>query len=146
MLVVDMSGLLLVRDAMSTNIKTVRVDDNVLDAVKKMNKFRIGSILVLSGSRPVGIITERNILERVVEPGMDPLVVKAKDVMSSPLITIEPNVPLEEAAKIMIRRGIKKLPIIDGDRLVGIITATDLVRANNVQLGIVQELLKKKPE
>jgi len=141
-----MSGLLLVRDAMSTNIKTVRVDDNVLDAVKKMNKFRIGSIVVVSGSRPVGIITERNILERVVEPGLDPLVVKAKDVMSSPLITIEPNAPLEEAAKMMIRRSIKKLPVLDNERLLGIITTTDLVRASNVQLGIVQELLKKKPE
>lgn len=141
-----MSGLLLVRDIMSTNIKTVRVDDNVLDAVKKMNKFRIGSIVVVSGPRPVGIITERNILERVVEPGLDPLVVKAKDVMSSPLITIEPNAPLEEAAQMMIRRSIKKLPVLDNERLVGIITATDLVRASNVQLSIVQELLKKKPE
>ncbi|MFB0543345.1 MAG: cyclic nucleotide-binding/CBS domain-containing protein [Candidatus Bathyarchaeia archaeon] len=141
-----MSGLLLVRDAMSQNVKTVKVDDTVLDAVRKMNKFRIGSVVVLSGTRPVGIITERNILQRVVEPCADPRVIKAKDIMSSPLITIESNVPLEEAARLMVRRGIKKLPVIDDGRLVGIITTTDLVRASPVQLGIIEELLKVSPK
>lgn len=141
-----MSGLLLVRDAMSENVKTVRVDDTVLDAVRKMNKFRIGSVIVLSGARPVGIITERNILQRVVEPCTDPGVIKAKDIMSSPLITIESNTTLEEAARLMVRRGIKKLPVIDDGRLTGIITTTDLVRASPVQLGIIEELLKVSPK
>jgi len=141
-----MSGLLLVRDAMSENVKTVRVDDNVLDAVRKMNKFRIGSVIVLSGARPVGIITERNILQRVVEPSNDPRIIRAKDIMSSPLITIEPNATLEEAARLMVRRSIKKLPVIDDGRLIGIITTTDLVRASPVQLGIIEELLKVSPK
>lgn len=139
-----MSGLLLVRDSMSRNVKTVRVDDTVLDAVRKMNKFRIGSVVVLSGTRPVGIITERNILQRVVEPCIDPRVIKAKSIMSSPLITIEPYAPLEEAVRLMVRRGIKKLPVIDDVRLVGIITTTDLVRVSPVQLGILEELLKTR--
>ena len=141
-----MSGLLLVRDIMSRNVKTVRVDDTVLDAVKKMNKFRIGSIIVVSGGRPVGIITERNILHRIVEPCADPRVIKAKDIMSSPLITIESNATLEEASRMMVRHGIKKLPVIDDGKLVGIITTTDLVRASPVQLGIIEELLKAGPK
>jgi len=137
-----MSGLLLVRDTMVMNVKTVRVDDSALDAVKKMNKFRIGSIVVVSGDRPVGIITERNILQRVVEPGIDPMVIKAKEIMSTPLIAIEPHAPLEEAARLMVRHGIKKLPVVDDGRLVGIITTSDLVRASPIQVSIVEELLK----
>ena len=137
-----MSGLLLVRDAMVTNVKTVRVDDSVLDAVKKMNKFRIGSIIVVSGDRPVGIITERNILQRVVESGIDPMVIKAREIMSAPLITIESHVPLEEAARLMVRHGVKKLPVVDDGKLVGMITTSDLVRASPIQISIVEELLK----
>jgi len=127
---------------MVTNIKTVRIDDTVLDAVKKMNKFRIGSVVVLSGDRPVGIITERNILQRIVEPGLDPMVVKAREIMSAPLVTIEPYVPLEEAARLMVRHGIKKLPVVEGGKLVGMITTSDLVRASPIQVSIIEELLK----
>jgi CBS domain-containing protein len=137
-----MSGLLLVRDAMAKNVKTVRVDDTVLDAVKKMNKFRIGSMVVLSGDRPVGIITERDILQRIVEPFLDPMVVKAREIMSAPLTTIGPEAPLEEAARLMVRLGIKKLPVVEGGKLVGMITTSDLVRASPIQVSIIEELLK----
>jgi CBS domain-containing protein len=137
-----MSGLLLVRDAMSDNVKTVRVDQNILDAVKKMNKFRIGSVVVLSGDRPVGIITERNILQRVVEPCVDPRIIRAKDIMSTPLRTIEPEAPLEEAARLMVKHGVKKLPVLEEARIIGIITTSDLVKASPIQLSIIEELLK----
>ena len=137
-----MSGLLLVRDVMSDNVKTVRVDQNILDAVKKMNKFRIGSVVVLSGDRPVGIITERNILQRVVEPCVDPRVIRAKDIMATPLRTFEPDAPLEEAARLMVKHGVKKLPVIEEDRIIGIITTSDLVKASPIQLSIIEELLK----
>jgi len=138
----SMSGFILVRDVMSRNVKTVRTDDTVLDAVVKMNKFQVGSVIVTSSGRPVGIITERNILQRIVEPRMDAATVKAKDIMSSPLITIEENASLEEAGKMMAAKGIKKLPVLNGDRLVGVVTTTDIVRANPTQIGILEELLR----
>lgn len=141
-----MSGLLLVRDAMSVNVKTVRVDDTVLEAVKKMNKFRIGSVVVVSGNRPVGIVTERNVLQRIVEPNIDPGVLRAKDIMSSPLQTVEASAPIEDAAKIMVKHGIKKLPVLENAKLVGIITTSDLVRASPVQIGILEELLRTRPQ
>jgi len=141
-----MSGLLQVRDAMSMSVKTVRVDDTVLEAVKKMNKFRIGSVVVMNANRPVGIITERNVLQRIVEPGMDPEVVKARDIMSAPLRTVDASAPLEEAARTMVKYGIKKLPVLEGSKLVGIITTTDLVRASPIQIGIIEELLRTKPQ
>ncbi len=137
-----MSGIILVRDIMAKNVKTVRTDDSALDAVLKMNKFDVGSVLVVNGSRPVGIITSTNILKRVVEPRLDAAVVRAKDVMSAPLIILEPDASLDDAARIMAQKKIKQLVIMDRDKLHGILSTSDIVRANPTQLGILQELLK----
>jgi CBS domain-containing protein len=137
-----MSGIILVREIMVRNVKTVRTDDSVHAAVVKMNKFQIGSVIVTNNGRAVGIITERNILERVVEPRLDPGTIWAKDIMSSPLVTVDPNDVVEEAAKIMAQRRIKKLPVVDGDKVVGVISTSDIVRANPTQIGILEELLR----
>ena len=83
-----MSGIILARDIMAKNVKTVRTDDSAHDAVVKMNKFDVGSVIVTNNNRPVGIITSKNILNRIVEPRLDASTVRAKDIMSSPLITI----------------------------------------------------------
>jgi CBS domain-containing protein len=137
-----MSGIILVRDVMAKNVKTVRTDDSVLEAVAKMNKFDVGSVIVTNNNRPVGIITSKNVLTRIVEPRLDASMVRAKDIMSAPLITIEPDISLEDAAKLMAQKKIKKLAVMDRDKLLGILSTTDLVRANPTQLGILQELLK----
>jgi len=137
-----LSGVIIVRDVMTKNIKTVKTDDTVHDAVKKMNKFDIGSVIVMSSGRPVGIITETNVMRRIVEPRMDPATVWTKDIMSSPLTTIESNAALEEAAKIMADKRINRLPVIDGDKLVGVISSTDIVKASPTQLSILEELVR----
>jgi CBS domain-containing protein len=138
----SMSGFILVRDIMAQNIKTVKTDDTVLSAVQKMNKFDIGSVIVVSSGRAVGIITEKTIMQRIVEPRMDAGTVWAKDIMSSPLYTIEPNADIEEAAKMMAERKITRLPVMENDKLVGLISSTDIVKANPTQLGILNELLR----
>jgi CBS domain-containing protein len=138
----SMSGIILVRDIMSKNIKTVRTDDSAHDAVVKMNKFDVGSIIVTNNNRPIGIITSKNILTRVVEPRLDAGTIRAKDIMSSPLMTIEPDASVEDAAKIMAQRRIKKLAVMDKDKILGILSTSDIVRANPTQLGILQELLR----
>ena len=137
-----MSGIILVRDIMAKNIKTVRTDDSAHDAVVKMNKFDVGSVIVTNNNRPVGIITSKNILIRIVEPRLDAGVVRAKDIMSSPLITIEASAPVEDAAKLMAQRHIKKLAVVEGDKVVGVVSSSDIVRANPTQLSILQELLR----
>jgi len=137
-----MSGIILARDIMAKNVKTVRTDDSAHDAVVKMNKFDVGSVIVTNNNRPVGIITSKNILNRIVEPRLDASTVRAKDIMSSPLITIEPDTSIEDAAKLMAQKKIKQLVIIDKDKILGILSTSDIVKANPTQLGILQELLK----
>ena len=137
-----MSGMILVRDIMAKNVKTVRTDDSVLDAVVKMNKFDVGSVIVINSNRPVGIITSKNILSRVVESRLDASMIRAKDIMSSPLITIEPDTSIEDAARLMAQKKIKQLVVMDKEKIYGILSTSDIVKANPMQLGILQELLK----
>ena len=127
---------------MAKNVKTVRTDDSVHDAVVKMNKFDVGSVIVVNGNRPIGIITSKNILSRIVEPRLDAGIVRAREIMSSPVITIEPDSSVEDAAKLMAQRRIKKLVVMDKEKLLGVLSTSDIVRANPKQLGILQELLK----
>ncbi len=137
-----MSGLMIVRDIMTKNIKTVKPDDTVHAAVLKMNKFDIGSVIVVNSGRPIGIITETNVMRRIVEPRMDPATVWTKDIMSSPLTTIDENAAIEEAAKIMADKRINRLPVMKDNKLVGLISSSDIVKASPMQLGILDELLK----
>jgi CBS domain-containing protein len=137
-----MSGIILVRDIMAKNVKTVRTDDSAHDAVVKMNKFDVGSVIVTNNNRAVGIITSKNILSRIVESRLDASTVRAKDIMSSPIITIEPDAPIEDAAKLMAQKRIKKIAVIDKDKIIGVVSTSDIVKANPTQLGILQELLK----
>jgi len=107
-----------------------------------MNKFGIGSVIVISSGRPIGIITETNVMMRIVGPRMDPATVWVKDIMTSPLVTIDQTAAVEEAAKIMADKNISRLPVTNGKKLVGLISSTDIVKANPTQLGILDELLR----
>ena len=137
-----MAGIVLVRDIMSRDVRVVRLDSSVKEVVATMNKFYIGSIIVVQGDRPVGIITERDILRRVVEPCLAPEVLTARQVMTSPLATISEEASLEEAAEIMRRKKIKKLPVMNEEKLVGIVTFTDIVTKVPTMLSMLEELLR----
>lgn len=88
----------------------------------------IGSVLVAKHNEPVGILTERDILKRVVAAGLDPKVTKISQVMSAPLITVPVDTTIGEASRIMIKKGIRRLPITEGSKIVGIITTRDITR------------------
>ncbi|UCD72647.1 MAG: CBS domain-containing protein [Candidatus Bathyarchaeota archaeon] len=137
-----MSGTILVRDIMTRSVQTVGVSASVREAVLKMNKYRIGSIVVIGRGKPVGIVTERDILERIVEPFIDPRTIGVKEIMSSPVVTIPPDTSIEEAATLMAKNGIKKLPVMEDERLVGIVTTMDLMRAGPRLINVLEELLR----
>jgi CBS domain-containing protein len=99
----------------------------VREVVEKMDQFDIGSIIIVQERRPIGIITERDVLRRVVEHCLVPSICKAKDVMTTPIVTAEENLSVEEAARMMATRKIKRIPIVRKDELVGIVTLTDLL-------------------
>jgi CBS domain-containing protein len=124
-----MEGNLLVSEIMSENVRTVRPNSTVTEIVRKMNKFDIGSVVVVEGEKPVGIITERDILRRVLEVTLASEALKAKEIMSAPLITVSDQSTVDEAARIMIDKRIKKMPVVHEGKLVGILTSTDVMRS-----------------
>lgn len=127
---------------MTKEVKVVRPDTLVKEVVATMNKFNIGSIVVVQSDRPVGIITERDILRRIVEPCLAPEALRAREVMSSPVITIRDMASIDEAANIMARKRIKRLLVTDNEKLVGILTFTDIVTQVPNMLGILEELVR----
>jgi len=105
-----LSELVFAREIMRSDVKTARPDSTVSEVVEKMNRFGIGSIIVVQERRPVGIITERDILQKVVEHCLNPNLCKAKDIMTSPIVILEENSSASDAMKLMADRRIKKLP------------------------------------
>jgi CBS domain-containing protein len=125
-----MSELIFVKEIMQKDVKTARPDSTVKEVVEKMNRFNIGSIVIVQERRPVGIITERDVLRRVVEHCIDPGICKAKEVMTIPIVTATEDASLDEVMKLMTSRRIKKVPVLRNETLVGIVTATDLLDKN----------------
>jgi len=137
---------MLVKEVMNRNVKTVRPEDTVKDAAKIMNERRIGSLVVVSGTgEVVGILTERDILTDVVAIGKSADEVKISEIMTPNIVTITPDRTLEEAADVMTENKIKKLPVVHEGRLVGIITATDLIAYEKDLIKKISVLLAASP-
>ena len=119
-----------VGEIMNYNVVTVTPMDNLLTSVSRMNKFGIGSVVVEDSGRPVGILTERDVV-RVVEASKDRRMMElvVKDVMTTPIAMVQDITTIEEAAQVMGQRNIRRLPVVRNDRLAGIVTQTDIVKA-----------------
>ena len=136
-----MAGMVFVRDIMTKDVKVVRPDSNVKEVVATMNRFNIGSIVVVQGDRPVGMISERDILRRVVEPCLSPETLTAGQVMTSPVYTIKETASINEAAKLMAEEKVRKIPVMKKDKLVGIVTFTDIVTKVLSMISILEGLV-----
>jgi len=117
---------------MVEHVITVSPDDTVKKAAQLMNLHEMGCLLVVSRERPVGIITERDVLNRVVNESRDPRKTRISEVMSKPLVTASQNMRSGDAARLMLERNIKKLAIVEDGKLVGIVSLTDLLRSEGV--------------
>jgi CBS domain-containing protein len=117
-----------VKDVMTPNVLVTTPDATAMDAAKLMASENRGSIVVLDNGRPVAIVTERDLFKKVVAIGLLPKEVLVRDIMSSPLISVSPEEPLRVAAKLMTDKEIRRLPVVENDKLVGVLTATDLAR------------------
>ena len=117
---------------MVENVKTAGLENTAQELAVLMNRYQIGCVIIVDEEQPVGIVTERDIMKRVVSKGIPPKSLKAVDVMSKPLITATPWMPAGDAAKAMLKWNIKKLPVVEKGRLVGEVTFTDLLRVEGV--------------
>jgi CBS domain-containing protein len=102
----------------------------VLEAAKKMNTERIGSLVVVDGDSVVGIFTERDILTRVVAAGRNPETTRVGDVMTSPVACCRRETTIEECRAVMTTKRIRHLPVVEDNKLLGIITSGDILAHN----------------
>jgi CBS domain-containing protein len=139
------SGMSLkVEDAMVKDVMTIDENSTVKEAADIMNKFEIGCLIAIRKGKAMGIITERDLLKRVVAEAKDSTKTKVKDVMSSPLVVVEPSMDLEEAVRLMFQMKIKKLPVVDEKRLVGLVTLTDIARFQPQMIKILKQLAMRQ--
>jgi CBS domain-containing protein len=129
-----------VEDKMRKFIVSASVEDNIRYIAELMKEKKVGSVLIKEGNQYVGIITERDILYKVVAEGKDPIKTKAKEIMSSPLITIEKDKDISEAIKIFKEKNIRRLPVRDGNEIIGILTLRTLIGDLKPGEEITQEI------
>jgi len=135
----------IVSDIMSSPVITIDVETSVKEATRSMIDNKIGSILVTRQGKPLGIVTERDLIERIVEPSRDPSKTKIKEIMSAPLITISKETGILVAMRKMREYEISRLVVMDDDTLIGILSEKDIVRAVSISsITSFSTLLRKK--
>jgi len=118
-----------VKDVMVKSIITIEAEDTVKKAAELMEKHNIGCLIVVSYGNPIGIITERDMLKKVLLQRRDPWKTKVGNIMSAPLMTVNPQVDIRDAVRLMNERRIKKLPVIENGNLIGLVSLTDVMRS-----------------
>ena len=116
-----------VKDIMTKTVITVDANKTVTEATALMTEKNVSNLIVMDGNTPTGIVTERDFVRKVLARNITSAT-KISEIMSTPLRVIDPDAPIKEAARKMIRKGIRRLPVMQDNKLVGIITTTDIAK------------------
>lgn len=116
-----------VKDLMTKNVVTIDFCKTVTEAAVLMSEKDVGDLVVMKDNNPVGIVTERDFVRRVIAEGKQSCI-KISEIMTTPLKVIYPDAPIKEAARRMVSRKIRRLPVIKDNKLVGILTAADFTK------------------
>ena len=118
----------IIRDVMTPSPQTVRADSPATEAAKLMKESHAGMIPVVEDGRLLGAVTDRDIVLRVVAEGKDPAATTAGAIATTDLITITPDQDLDEAMELMGRHQIRRLPVVEEGRLIGVVAQADVAR------------------
>ena len=124
-----------VRDAMTADPRSIGASASVVEAARLMGEQHIGSLPVTQDDRLVGMITDRDITTRVVAESAVPETTSVGDVYSRDLISVEPNSDLDEALRLMARHQVRRLPVVENDRLVGMVAQADIALKESERTG-----------
>ncbi|GBC72832.1 Hypoxic response protein 1 [archaeon HR04] len=119
---------ILLKDIMVRDVVTISPDKTAQDAARLMAEHGIGSVVVMDSEKVIGIVTERDLVRKVCAKDIPSSKVKIQDVMSAPIITAEPDLPIEAAVQRMFNNKIRRLPVVENGRLVGIVTISDIAK------------------
>ncbi len=138
------TSVMKVFDVMTTNVVTAGNSETISDAVGRMLDKDVGCIVVVHKDAVAGIITKGDVLKKAYLTSLDPKKTFARDVMTAPVVAISADASLEDAAKLMTQKHVSKLPVLRDRKLVGIVTSTDVIRAEPMQVKYLQELVRAR--
>ena len=133
------------KDIMVQSVVTLESDVSVKEAAKRMNLYEIGCLIVVDKGKVAGIFTERDILTKVVETSKNAGKTKVSEIMSTKLVVGTPEMDVVDAARMMLQKKIKKLPVVTDSKLVGLVTFTDIVRTVRMEpemMNVIKDLTK----
>jgi len=136
----------LVKNIMTKPVVAIDSEKNARHAGELIRKTRKGALIVLKNNRPVGILTDSDLIKKVVAKNLTPSRVKVKNIMSKPLVVIGPNEDITVATKKLKRSNIKRLPVVEKGKIIGIISLTDIAVASPEMINILENRLKMKEE
>jgi CBS domain-containing protein len=117
-----------IKEVMTRDVRACEPNATVADAAKVMAQEDVGPVPIVEDGRLIGIVTDRDIVVRVVAEGRDPNATTVSEIASTELVTVSPDDDLDEALKLLAERQIRRLPVVEGDRLVGIVAQADIAR------------------
>ena len=125
-----------VHEVMTRGVITIERDASAADAMKKMMDRRVTSLLVERGGTldDYGIITRKDLIDKVVAAGGNPHDVKVREIMSEPLLNINSNIRVENVARLMAKTGIRRFPVLDNGQVVGLVSNSDIIKAYALEL------------
>ncbi|MDD5474110.1 MAG: CBS domain-containing protein [Candidatus Methanoperedens sp.] len=135
-----------VKDIMTRDVVTVDVKSDVLHLAKKMLDCDVGSVIITNKQQPVGIVTERDIVRKIVSKNLKPDALSIKELMTTPLITIPATEDVTDTMHMMVKMDIRRLPVVDNGKLVGIVTDIDLIAVSAEMGNIFSDLIKMHRE
>ncbi|WP_066636382.1 CBS domain-containing protein [Desulfolucanica intricata] len=121
------------QELMTTNVATVTPQQSVSEAAQIMSQYNVGSVPVVQNGQCVGMLTDRDIALRTTAKGMDPKTTKVETVMSKNIVTATPQMDVHEASQLMANKQIRRLPVVENNKLAGIVSLGDLAVQNNYQ-------------
>ncbi|MFH1294413.1 MAG: CBS domain-containing protein [Candidatus Aenigmatarchaeota archaeon] len=132
---------MIVKDVMNSQVETIKAEQSAKDAAIKMVEKGIGSLIVVDGSKLEGIVTRDDIMHKIIAAGKAPAAIKVKNIMTKNVIMVSPMDELDYIVDVMKTKKIKKLPVVEGDQLIGIVTSTDICNAEPNMLKELSEIL-----
>ena len=132
-----------VSDVMSRKLITADASETGDRLARTMADTGVGCIIITADNHPVGIVTERDMVVKLISKNAQPSKVKAGDIMSTPLITIPPDKSVELALREMARRRIRRLPVVQGKKLIGLVSDSDLLSVSSELSEILRDVIRQ---
>ena len=132
-----------VSDVMSRKLITADISETADRLGRIMDEDKVGCVIITKDTHPIGIVTERDIVVKLISKNKQPSRVSAQEIMSSPLITIPPEKSVELASREMARRRIRRLPVVQGNKLIGLLTDMDLLSVSSELSEILRDIIRQ---